>query len=243
MNACAVRAARTAIALAVCAGGLFGLYEVVERPQSQALGPTLVRGHAHVVALTFDDGPNPYVTPGVLDLLERQRVRGTFFVVGRAARAHPDLLRRMAADGDEIGNHTDTHAHLNALLTRRAIDAELDGARAAIVSATGREPRYLRPPFGARNGPAIAEARRRGYTVVMWTAMLEDEPSSLPPPALAQRLLAKVRDGAIIVLHDGDRGRDTRGGRTYEARALAPVIAALKARGYRFVTISELARS
>ena len=235
------RIGRAAVALMLLAVGFFGLYEWIEQPSSQVFGATLVQGSGHVVALTFDDGPNPVVTPHLLDVLEHEGVRATFFVVGRAAHAHPQLLRRMRHDGDEIGNHTETHAHLNALFTPGALAHQIDAAAAAIESATGERPKYLRPPFGARDRAAIDAAHARGYTVVMWSAMLGD--LATPHPAnveLASDLVAQVRDGAIVVLHDGDQGRDGLGGRTYEA-ALAPlVIDALKARGYRFVTISAL---
>jgi peptidoglycan/xylan/chitin deacetylase (PgdA/CDA1 family) len=238
------RALRVVAAFVFAAAGLFALYEVVEQPGAQAVGPTFARGHGHVVALTFDDGPNPFVTPGVLDTLERAHVHATFFVVGRAARAHPELLKRMVADGDEIENHTDDHAHLNAFFSRAAIDREIDGASTAIVAATGTQPRFLRPPFGARNRAAIDAANARGYTVVTWTAMLGDEPSNdIAPEVIVKKLWPAIGDGAIIVLHDGDQGRDTHGGRTYEAQATAQLIALLQAQGYRFLTVAEIAQT
>jgi peptidoglycan/xylan/chitin deacetylase (PgdA/CDA1 family) len=98
----------------------------------------------------------------------------------------------------------------------------------------------LRPPFGARDFAAIDAARRRGLQVVMWTAMLGDEPGAATTSELAHGLLDQVHDGAIIVMHDGDQGRRGNGGRTYESRAVALVIGRLKAQGYRFVTISQL---
>ncbi|GAC1402404.1 MAG: hypothetical protein NVSMB64_02190 [Candidatus Velthaea sp.] len=226
---------RSLLAALLLTVGLFNLYELIERPQTQVFGPTLTHGRGHVVALTFDDGPDPAVTPRLLDLLEREGVHATFFVVGRAVRAHPDLVRRMLADGNEIGNHTETHAHLNALFAQAGLDREIGQAEAAIVEATGMHPHYLRPPFGARNFSAIDAARKRGYTVVMWSDMLDDRTSDG-----AQRLLARIHDGDIVVLHDGDQGRDGTGGRTYEAGYTGELIAALRARGYRFVTISEL---
>ncbi|GAC1418217.1 MAG: hypothetical protein NVSMB5_09490 [Candidatus Velthaea sp.] len=226
---------RSVFAAVALAGGLFGLYELIERPQTQVFGPTLTHGRGHVVALTFDDGPNAAVTPQLLALLEREHVHATFFVVGRAVRAHPDLVRRMLADGNEVGNHTETHAHLNALFGPGGLDREIGDAEAAIVQATGMHPRYLRPPFGARNFSAIDAARKRGYTVVMWSDMLGGY-----VPDGAQRLLAQIRDGAIVVLHDGNQGRDGAGGRTYEAKYARELIAALRSRGYRFVTISQL---
>jgi peptidoglycan/xylan/chitin deacetylase (PgdA/CDA1 family) len=128
------------------------------------------------------------------------------------------------------------------LLTGQAIGGEIDAAQAAITAATGHPPRYLRPPFGARDYAAIDAAHRRGLRVVMWTAMLGDEPPAADSAELARQLLNQVHDGAIIVMHDGDQGRTGNGGRTYEWAAARLVIARLKAQGYRFVTISELER-
>jgi peptidoglycan/xylan/chitin deacetylase (PgdA/CDA1 family) len=236
------RSLRVLAALAIAGLGFPVLYETIEAPASQVFGRTLVHGSGHVVALTFDDGPNDRTTPQVLDVLERDHVRATFFLVGRAVLRHPEIVRRMLRDGDEIGNHTQTHAHLSFLLTQRALGREIDAAQAAIAAITGRRPRYLRPPFGARDYAALDAARRRGLRVVMWTAMLGDEPPTLKPAEIAQQLTSQVGDGAIIVLHDGDQGRSGSGGRMYESAAANVLIAQLKARGYRFVTISQLDR-
>ena len=228
-------------AIALLAAGFFGLYELIESPRSEAFAPVLTHGSGPVVALTFDDGPTRGITDRLLDVLERERVPATFFVVGRAARREPALLRRMAADGDEIENHSDSHPHLNALVTPAALDAELAAADDAIAAATGRHAHWLRPPYGARNAAVLAAAKRRGMRVVLWSAMLDDTAPQAPPGELAEKLLRQVGDGAIVVLHDGDRGRAESGGRAYEA-ALAPrVIAELRARGYRFVTLQQLA--
>jgi peptidoglycan/xylan/chitin deacetylase (PgdA/CDA1 family) len=235
-----IRLVRIVAALIFAGFGLFTLYEYLENPATAFWGPVITHGSGHRVALTFDDGPNPITTPLLLSVLEQTHTPATFFVVGRAAVAHPDLLARMHADGDEVENHTATHPHLNVLL-RGAIDRELTQTQAAIVAATGIPPSYVRPPFGARNFVAIDEARRRGYRVVLWSAMLGDQPAMRPSDNdLVSQLMAQVHDGAIIVLHDGDQGRDGLGGRTYEA-ALAPaVIIALKAHGYQLVTLDAL---
>ncbi len=235
-----VSALRVLAALALLAAGSFGLYELVESPRTGAFQPVVTHGDGHVVALTYDDGPTRGVTDRVLDVLERERVPATFFVVGRAARREPALLRRMRADGDQIENHSDTHPHLNAILSARALDAELANANDAIAAATGARPHWLRPPFGARNAAVLDAARRRGLRVALWSAMLDETSPDAPPGALADKLLAQVGDGAIVVLHDGDQGRGVAGARAYEAALTPRVIAALRARGYRFVTLDQL---
>ena len=229
-------------ALALLCAGFYGLYELVESPRSAAFAPVFTRGSGHRVALTFDDGPTRGVTDGVLDVLARERIPATFFVVGTAARRQPELLRRMAANGHEIEDHSDSHPHLNVLLTRGALDAEIGSADAAIAAATGRHARWLRPPYGARNAAVIEAARRHGLRVVLWSAMLDETSPQAAPDTLTERLLRQVQDGAIIVLHDGDRGRGP-GGRSYEAAMTARVVAALRAQGYRFVTLDQLAES
>lgn len=232
-------ALRALAALALLGAGFFGWYELVESPRTGAFAPVVTHGAGRVVALTFDDGPTRGVTDRLLGVLERERVPATFFVVGRAARREPALLRRMDADGDEIENHSDTHPHLNALAPH-ALDAEIGNADDAIAAAIGRRARWLRPPFGARSAAVLDAARRRGERVALWSAMLDETSPREAPGVLVARLLGQVGDGAIVVLHDGDQGREQAGGRAYEA-ALAPaVIAALRARGYRFVTLTDL---
>ena len=103
-----------------------------------------------------------------------------------------------------------------------------------------RHARFLRPPFGARNAAVLDAARRRGLRVVLWSAMLDETGPTTDPGALAERLLRQVGDGAILVLHDGHRGRADRAERTYEAGLAPRLIAALKARGYGFVTVAQL---
>jgi peptidoglycan-N-acetylglucosamine deacetylase len=234
-----VIAARVLAALVLLAAGFFGLYELVESPRSGAFEPVATHGSGHRVALTFDDGPTRGVTDRLLGVLERERVPATFFVVGTAARREPALLRRMAADGDEIENHSDTHPHLNTILSERALDAQIAADDAAIAAATGRRTHWLRPPFGARNAAVLDAAARSGKNVVLWSAMLDETSPNAAPDALAAKLLQQVGDGAIVVLHDGDQGRGA-GGRAYEAKLAPRIIAALRARGYAFVTLDRL---
>jgi peptidoglycan/xylan/chitin deacetylase (PgdA/CDA1 family) len=191
----------------------------------------ITQGVGHVVALTFDDGPTPGVTDRLLDVLEHEHVHATFFVVGRAARSDPGMLRRMAADGDEIEDHSETHAHLNALLPA-AIDHEIAAADAAIAAATGRHAHLLRPPFGARNAAVLDAAQRRGMRVVLWSVT-----------GRAGEISSHAGEGAIVLLHDGDRGRGDAGELAYQAADVPQVIAMLRARGFRFVTLAELLHS
>jgi peptidoglycan/xylan/chitin deacetylase (PgdA/CDA1 family) len=143
-------------------------------PTSEIFGRSLHRTpRASMIALTFDDGPNPALTPQLLKLLERYSTRATFFLVGRVARACPELVREIADRGHSIGNHTETHANLAWLPPGRIAD-ELRACQESILAALGRgddaAPICMRPPFGYR-GPQLWTAIRRAglQRVAMWS--------------------------------------------------------------------------
>jgi peptidoglycan/xylan/chitin deacetylase (PgdA/CDA1 family) len=229
--------------------GYFG-YEALEAPENQLLGRTVAQGSASVpeIALTFDDGPNPPYTDRILDVLKSERIHATFFVVGRAAVAYPQTLRRIVREGNALGNHTWDHPHL-IMQSRSAIRAELNRTQRAIVKITGHATRLMRPPFGIRDFRVIAEAHKLGYTVVMWSVPLPNDWEQPGDRTIAKRVVPKVTDGSIIVLHDGNRGRLCGPGRPFPARecdrsqeiaATREIVDALRAKGFRFVTIPRL---
>lgn len=183
---------------------------------------------AKCVALTFDDGPTRY-TAALLGMLERARVPATFFVIGpHALRYRQDVLRAYR-DGDEIGDHTVYHPRLTRVPPAR-IAFEIDTAARQIASVIGRPPSAFRPPFGAVDDAVLAAARRARLPVVKWN----DDPRDWRhhnPPLIERQVLAQVRPGAIVDLHD--RYATT-------PPAIPPIIAALKARGYTLVTVDQL---
>ncbi|HTZ99146.1 MAG TPA: polysaccharide deacetylase family protein [Candidatus Aquilonibacter sp.] len=221
---------------ACAASGSFAWAAVA--PVSQIFGPTIRRtGDESTVALTFDDGPNPAVTPALLDLLERHEVHATFFVTGEHVRAFPDLAREIARRGHTIGNHTDSHRHL-VFCTAAEIAAELDRCDDAIRAATGQKPRWMRPPFGFR-GPALRGAIKRwgGLGVVMWSALAWDW-----KPHAAERVighLRRVKGGDIVLLHDGDF-REREGDRRHVVDALEHWLPRWKDSGMLFATLDEI---
>ncbi len=186
----------------------FVAYELFEQPTNQLFGRTVTHGptNERVIALTYDDGPNPPYTGRILSVLERERVHATFFLVGRAVQAYPTVALREVRDGDAIGNHTWDHRHL-IVMSRSQVRTSLQRTDAAIFSATGRHTRLMRPPFGARDWIVMQIARRLGYTVVMWSVPLARDWEYPPARVIAQRILPRVSDGSIIVLHDGNRGQ------------------------------------
>jgi peptidoglycan/xylan/chitin deacetylase (PgdA/CDA1 family) len=244
------RAALPVLALtAFLAVAAFIAYELFEQPTSQLFGKTVTQGPANerVVALTYDDGPNPPYTSHILEVLEHERVHATFFLVGRAVAAYPGVVRREIDDGDAVGNHTWDHRHL-IVLPRAQVRASLQRTDAAIYDATGRHTHLMRPPFGARDWIVMQVAHKLGYTVVMWSVPLARDWEYPPATVIAQRILPNVRDGSIIVLHDGNRGQlcalkhlparvcD----RSSDIEATRLIVESLKAQHYRFVTVPEL---
>lgn len=241
--------ARAVIAIVLGGALAYGAYEVAESPANQLFGQTLVSGpkNRHIVALTYDDGPNPPYTDQVLNVLRAERVHATFFVVGRAVAAYPQVVREERLDGDAIGNHTWSHEHL-VLDDANALRATLQRTDRAIYAAAGVHPRIMRPPFGGRDWLVIGEARALGYTPVMWSVPLPKDWEYPPARVIAARVLRYAADGAIIDLHDGNEGilcekhhlAPRVCDRSADVEATKLIVESLKARGYRFVTIPQL---
>lgn len=230
---------RAGIAIAIVVVIVAAAWYVLEAPYNQMFGPTVtqVQVHQKVVALTYDDGPNPPFTNEIVKYLYDEHVRATFFVVGSAVVAHPEVVRLELQSGDAIGNHSWDHAHL-VLLTRKHVAKEINDCEDAIFKATGTRPKIFRPPFGARDFLVLHVARDLGYNVIMWSVPLPGDWTGPPPAVIAKRVLPHVRNGSIIVLHDGNKGRYGDRGKTFEATKL--IVSALRSQGYRFVTIPEL---
>lgn len=224
-------------------------WRLVEDPGNQLFGKTVVSGPKNepLVALTYDDGPNPPYTERILDVLRREHVHATFFVVGRAVEAYPQTVRRIAREGHALGNHSWDHPHLLGTSAAFAHDqfARTDDALARVANV---RPRLLRPPFGQRDFTTMAQAQRDGYTVVMWSDRLPDDWEQPGHATIASRVVSRVHDGSIIVLHDGNRGLlcgktplpPGSCDRAQEIAATQEIVAALRAKGYHFVTIPEL---
>jgi peptidoglycan/xylan/chitin deacetylase (PgdA/CDA1 family) len=185
-------------------------------PTSQLFGPTV----CHVprgCALTFDDGPNPSVTPRLLALLERHQVKATFFLLGKYVAESPSLTAEIAAAGHGIGNHTYSHPSL-IFYSRTRIADELNRCDTAIFHATDRRTAFIRPPFGFRGPLFHSAARKAGLSkVVMWSVSGRDW---TPQPAdRVQRRLSRARSGDIVLLHDGDH-RQPNADRSHMLQAL-----------------------
>lgn len=220
-----------------CGTGAFLSWASVA-PRSQLFGPTVRRtGDPSTMAITFDDGPNPAVTPALLDLLEKYQARATFFLIGRNVRLFPELTREIAARGHAIGNHTETHPSLTFMHPRR-IAGQLTRCDEAIESVTGKRPRWMRPPFGFRGPQLNGVVRQRGSLgVVMWSVLAWDWKPQPAAPVI--RRLRRARGGDIVLLHDGDH-RVVEGDRRHSVDALAHWLPRWRDRGLRFVNLDEV---
>jgi peptidoglycan-N-acetylglucosamine deacetylase len=185
------------------------------------------------VALTFDDGPGPH-TAEFLDVLESAGGKATFYVVGDRVRGQEDVLRRLAAAGHEIGNHSMTHPEL----AWRPVAAyrEIRRTNAMIHRATGHAPRVFRAPFARISARLVLTARLAGLTTVGWDVDSRDW-SAPGVDVIIDTVLASVRGGSIVLLHDGP------GPRAQTLAALPGILAGLSERSYRLVTTSQVLRS
>lgn len=204
-----------------------------------------------IVALTFDDGPNPTYTPQILTVLREHRVSATFFLLGRNVDAYPDHARQIATESHAIGNHSYSHRRFPSL-SRKELIREIFACDEAIFRATGQRPRIARPPFGHQTPAQRILLRRLGYQTIFWSASGEDWKGD-PADDIASRVIANAVPGGIILLHDGweppiddsisaseyDRFRD----RTPTVQALPMILKELTLQGYRFVTLPELLRA
>lgn len=211
----------------------------VMRPGSGLFIETVKHGPrgSDAVALTFDDGPDPVVTPALLDELKRQGAKVTFFVVGEALAAQPELARRMVAEGHVVANHSWQHSYMQSFRLRRWQTDELIHAEHAIETATGRpSTRLYRAPVGIKTGDLARAADNLGLRVVAWSVHSRDtlDPD---PIGMARRVLKRIQGGDIVLLHDGSR---LLGGRKHCVEAVRLILAGLREKGLKCVTLTEL---
>ena len=200
-----------------------------------------------LLALTFDDGPDPRWTPAILEILKREQVPATFFIVGKNGQAYPDLMRRIVNEGHELGNHTFTHPNLGEM-PLQVTELELNATQRLIESEVGRSTVLFRPPyFGDAEAdkpqevePALV-AQKLGYLMVGVRIDPNDWQLPVTPNQIVNRTISRAIDsdpetrGEVILLHDSG------GDRSATVEALPTLIHELKARGFRFVSVSELA--
>ncbi len=195
------------VVAAIALGGYLLLIGAgVAVPRGSACSSTwsgAARREARGVALTFDDGPSPEHTPRILDLCDEAGVKATFFVIGEKAARHPDLVREIVARGHGLGVHGHRHDRLLALRAPRTVAEDLDQAIAAVLAITGERPAFFRPPVKLTSLRVARALEDFDLTVVGWSVRGLDGRSSARPDRVAARVTRKLRDGAIVLLHDG----------------------------------------
>lgn len=187
------------------------------------------------VALTFDDGPDPRFTPQVLDVLGREGVKATFFVVGNRAKKFPALLKRIHNEGHLVGNHSYSHPQFRKRSVKQFQD-EILRTEKIIQSSIGYRPKLIRPPYGEIREEQVQWVKKNGYTVVNWNVDSLDW-KGLDKEKVKNNVINAVGPGSIILQHAGGGvGSDLNG--TIEA--LPEIIQTLRAKGYHFVDLGEL---
>lgn len=211
-------------------------------PRSSLLGQNLTRlppaaAARRAVAITIDDGPDPEVTPQVLDLLDAHGQRATFFCIAERVAAHPALAREIVARGHSIQNHTARHRHNFSLLGPRGFEAEIARAQQVLLDVTGLRPTCFRAPAGLRNPFLAPVLHRLELTLVSWTRRGFDTREGDAATVLA-RLAHELQAGDILLLHDGHAAR-TAGGRAVVLDVLPALLAKIRTDGLRAVTLPE----
>jgi len=207
-----------------------------DNPKS-ASEPSITFNSVHVdgpyIAMTFDDGPSATLTPKLLDLLAAHHIKATFFVIGENVAEHPEIVARAAQEGHEIANHSWSHPNFGKM-SDEGVRSQLQRTDDAIKSATGKRPTLMRPPYGS-----ITAREKRwihdefGYQIILWDVDPYDW--KRPGPAVVRnRILKETRPGSIVLSHDIHPG-------TIEA--MPSTFDALEAKGFKFVTVSELIRA
>jgi len=154
-------------------------------------------------ALTFDDGPHPQGTPAVLEILAREHVSATFFLVGEQVRRNPALVGEIVAAGHDIGLHCDRHRNL-LRLTPRQVRADIARAQDAIEQASERAIGLYRPPYGVLNASALRIARAHGWRTLLWSHFGKDWQAKATPESIAARVTLGAGEGSVLLLHDAD---------------------------------------
>ena len=222
------------VAAALVAEPAVETQDVPRETQAPAKESTITFNSVHVdgpyIAMTFDDGPSATLTPKLLDLLAAHHIKATFFVIGENVAEHPEIVARAAREGHEIASHSWSHPNL-AKMSQESVRSQLQRTDDAIKGATGKSPTLMRPPYGS-----ITEREKRwihdefGYDIILWDVDPLDW--KRPGPAVVRnRILKETRPGSIVLSHDIHPG-------TIEA--MPSTFDELEAKGFKFVTVSEL---
>lgn len=205
--------------------------DVPSRFQGVTIKAVTLSPQQKVIALTFDDGPWPKSTAQVLDILKKNNIKGTFFVVGQNVKNYPDLTRRIVTEGHSIANHTWHHWYHQ--MNPQVAAYEVANTSDIIFKTTGVKTGLFRPPGGIMSNGVAAYAKNNKYAIIMWSADSVDY-SRPSVPKLINNIFNSAKSGGIVLMHDGG------GDRTRTVQALPEIINRFRKQGYKFVTIPEM---
>jgi peptidoglycan-N-acetylglucosamine deacetylase len=206
-------------------------FAIPKQFQSQVIEGVTVNPKQKVVALTFDDGPYLQWTEQILDILKKEKIKATFFVIGNNLKAYPQIAKKVVAEGHAIGNHTWHHWYHK--MSPEVAAKEIENTTKLIYDVTGVKTSLFRPPGGFLNNGVANYAKQKKYLVAMWAADSKDY-SRPGVDKMVNNVMKEVRNGGMILMHDGG------GDRSQTVKAVPILISKLKKQGYKFVTVGEL---
>jgi peptidoglycan-N-acetylglucosamine deacetylase len=207
---------------------------IPNRFYSQIIRQVAVAPNRKLIALTFDDGPWPKITPKVLEILKQHQIKATFFMIGRHLRLHPEIAQQVVAAGHGVGNHSWSHPLKSEPIEIAEIIAEIENTTVSLKKITGLRTDLFRPPGGHLENGLVDYAHQKKYLTVMWTIDPADTKPEVTAQQISDHVLKQAKPGSIILLHDGG------GDRSRTLTALPKIITGLKAQGYTFVSVNEL---
>lgn len=211
-------------------------------PRAKLLGPNITRLPQTAIprrqiALTFDDGPDPVVTPQILDILNKHRAKATFFCIGHLAEQHPELIKRMVCEGHQVENHSYSHSATFAFHGPKGISREISRAQESLSHLSGRAPRFFRPIAGIRNPLLDPVLSKLDMRLVSWSRRGFDTQFK-DPNRLHRWLTKRLSAGQILMMHDGNAGR-CQNGVAVSAACLPAVLQTITEAGLTAVTLDE----
>lgn len=217
---------------------LIGIICLFFKPDFDIYSQHHVTTNKKIIALTFDDGPDPSITPKILDILKKHKIKATFFVVGKNARDYPDVLKRIYQEGHLVGNHSYNHNYQMFNFPSKILN-DVEHTNEIIYQVIGQYPVFYRPPFGLRTFWGARILKKNNFKIITWDNMTNDY-WNINPTKLYQKIISKVSRGGIIVLHDGSEGFSVKNRTNLVDDGLEDIIKYLKSKNFQFICLNEM---